>query len=287
VAARIDNPDSLDERQRHEVRELARVVEARDGQPPLSDQALTQLADRHARHLLAHDEDRLSGYAQLDGASLELLADPPSGLDDLLEAVEPDLPPQAQIWSHGRRAPLADVLAARGYVRGRVLHQLRRPLDAVVPEPAPPSGVTIRPFVRGQDEDAWLRVNAAAFATHAEQGSWTRTDLQAREDEPWFEPAGFLLADRAGAVVGFHWTKIHGDGAGEVYVLGIDPSEQGHGLGHVLLQAGLAHLARRGCPLVLLYVDESNTGAMALYRRAGFDSYDVDVQWHRPDTGPA
>jgi ribosomal protein S18 acetylase RimI-like enzyme len=30
---------------------------------------------------------------------------------------------------------------------------------------------------------------------------------------------------------------------------------------------------------VLLYVDGDNPGAIRLYERAGFGSYDLDVQW--------
>ena len=68
--------------------------------------------------------------------------------------------------------------------------------------------------------------------------------------EPWFDPAGFLLADRAGELLGYHWTKIHPDGLGEVYVLGIAPAAQGLGLGNALLVRGLRHLAGHGCPAV-------------------------------------
>ena len=97
--------------------------------------------------------------------------------------------------------------------------------------------------MRGADEDAWLAVNAAAFAGHSEQGRWTRADLLAREAEPWFDPAGFLLAERENVLLGFHWTKVHADGMGEVYVLGVDPAAHGLGLGSALLDPR-ARLAR-------------------------------------------
>ena len=161
---------------------------------------------------------------------------------------------------------------------------MRRQLEAAQLPPDPPltSDVTVRAFVPGVDDDAWLAVNAAAFATHAEQGKWTHADLAARLAEPWFDPAGFLLADRGGELLGYHWTKIHPDQLGEVYVLGVAPAAQGLGLGRALLVRGLRYLAERGCRAVLLYVDGDNAAAIALYERSGFSRDDVDVQWRGP-----
>ena len=273
-------PSTLDALTRADVHALTDAIEMRDGEPPLSDQALTQLASQRVVHATARGGHLLVGYAQLDGTSLELAGDA-AAIRALLDAVEARSPADLRVWSHGRRSPAAADLAARGYTRVRLLHQWRRDLAEPLPQPPVVADVTIRTFVPGQDDQAWLRVNAAAFATHAEQGRWTLGDLAAREAEPWFDPAGFFLAERAGELLGFHWTKIHADGAGEVYVLGIDPSAQGLKLGPALLLRGLAYLAGRGCDEVLLYVDDDNTAALSLYERLNFQSYDADSQWRR------
>jgi mycothiol synthase len=274
----------LDRNLQHAVRQLAMSLAARFGAPPLNDHALTQLPEKgpSLRHIVVDGPD-VVGYAQveLDGiVDAHVAADSPH-VATLLEATERLAAGRpVRVWAHGQHSPLGPELAGRGYHKTRVLWQLRRPLQGLTAA-NPPADVTIRAFIPGQDEAAWLAVNAAAFAVHPEQGRWTLHDLQLREAEPWFDPAGFLLADRAGELLGFHWTKIHGEGLGEVYVLGVSPHAQGMHLGRELLAAGLQHLADRGCAQVLLYVDDTNTAALRLYDSVGFHRYDLDVQYER------
>lgn len=271
----IDRPWRLSAGQVDEVHALAADLARHDGREPLSDQALTQLDSDRVEHALASTENRLIGYAQLDGDSLELAATP-DAIGPLLDAFADR---SVLVWTHGTRSPLVSALTHRGYARQRELWQLRRPLAERPNVPAAPDGIEIRAFAPGTDEAAWLRVNAAAFASHPEQGRWTAADVVAREHEPWFDPAGLLMAWRGDELVGFHWTKVHPDGAGEVYVLAVAPQAQGLRLGSVLLLAGLAHLFDRGVREMLLYVDGDNVGAMRLYEKYGFVRHDLDVQW--------
>jgi mycothiol synthase len=278
----VEPRSSLDAALLGEVRGLVAAVEARDGAPPLSDHALLELGHSGAGlvHLIASRGDTLAGYAQFDGTVAEV-ADGQGASSALLAALAEHASGQLLVWSHGKRSPVGAAAEACGYVRHRALWQLRRPI-AGVPDAPLPDGVTIRAFEPGKDEDAWLAVNAAAFAEHAEQGRWTRVDVEAREAEPWFDPAGFLLAEKAGTLLGFHWTKAHDDRLGEVYVLGVDPTAKGMRLGPALLSAGLDYLRGRGLDTVMLYVDESNETAMRLYERFGFERYDVDAQYLSP-----
>lgn len=189
------------------------------------------------------------------------------------------------VWAHGGHPGAARLAERYGAVLVRELRQMRRP-PAEVPEAALPSGVELRTFRPGQDDGAWLRLNALAFAHHPEQGAWTETDLAERIAEPWFDPEGFFLAVRDGELVGFHWTKVHPDGPGEVYVVGVAPEEQGGGLGRALTSVGLRHLfGDREVPEVLLYVDADNPAAVRVYERLGFAVHEVDLMYRVQDPG--
>lgn len=197
-------------------------------------------------------------------------------------------------WSHGNHEAAADLAASYGYRAIRELWRMRlvRQTHDTVESSTPlnrtaslPDGVRLRTFVPGQDEQAWLRANAAAFAHHPEQGAMTLADLRARMAESWFDPAGFFLAvDAAGTILGFHWTKIHAgregqDALGEVYVVGVTPAAQGAGLGKVLTSVGIDHLQRAGLRAIMLYVDADNEAAVALYRKLGFTKWDSDIMY--------
>ncbi|SFK36087.1 mycothiol synthase [Geodermatophilus ruber] len=250
-------------------------------------------------------DGELAGYARFEGgdgtgdAEAELVVAPEHRRRGLGRALLTRLeelagPRPLRTWAHGDLPGSAALASGAGYEQTRVLLQMRRDLTGVEPDPRPAlqEGVTVRTFRPGLDERAWLRANARAFASHPEQGSWTLEDLRLREAEPWFDPAGFFLAwrgdpDTGGTLLGSHWTKVHPPGdegpeaVGEIYVLGIDPDAQGLGLGRALTDVGLAHLRGQGLGSVLLYVDEDNTAAVALYERTGFSRHAVDVSWRR------
>ena len=281
---------------------LLSAATAADGVRPLSEEAELRL--RHGgppggHDILLQEEGSLVGYARLDDDTAELVVHPSVRrrgvggrlLDRVLE-VGGDR--ELSVWAHGDLPGSAALLGSRGFVRARVLLQMRRDLAGIDPDPRPelPSGVSVRPFRPGTDEDAWLRVNARAFVAHPEQGGWTPADLRLREAEPWFDPAGFLLAwrgdpDDGGRLLGSHWTKVHPPGdagddpVGEIYVLGVDPDAQGLRLGRALTDLGLAHLRGRGLDEVLLYVEEDNTAAVRLYESRGFRRFAVDVSWRK------
>jgi mycothiol synthase len=165
-------------------------------------------------------------------------------------------------------------------VSQRALYQLRRSLADPIPPRPVPDGVTLRTFVPGEDEDAVVRVNKRAFAWHPEQSRLDTSELTLLETQPWFDAKGFLLAvDQTDRLLGFHWTKMHPDGLGEVYVLAVDPAAQGNGFGSALTVAGLVYLRERGAPEAMLYVDSDNAAALNTYYKLGFSHHHTDIEF--------
>lgn len=284
-----------------------------DGHPPLSDQTRGMLArGRQAWWGLTRSEDgTVTGVAALAPVSdpagpvvLELVVDPTwrgHGLGAALaEAAatavrERGLEDRTSVWAHGMLPGSADLAARHGLRPVRELRRMRleRPALEAVPAPVPHDEVRVRAFDPERDAAAWLELNAEAFAHHPEQGGMTAADLADRMEQDWFDPAGFLLAERAGEgpdageLLGFHWTKVEaGPGSvGEVYVLGVSPRAQGMGLGRALTLAGLRHLEAVPVSAVDLYVDADNTAAVALYASLGFDVSAADVQYRADADG--
>jgi mycothiol synthase len=303
VTSPISDAASLSPATAEAVRKLARQSPDSADTPPLSEQALLRLqAGPPVRHLVyqqepyhqdgADQDPTLLGYAQLDPSdqahAVELVATDPLVAAELLEAAGRLVDPKGlRLWAHGRNSVAAQAAAQAGWQPVRTLLQLRRSLsDLELPEPPLPDGVSIRAFQPGPDDQAWLAVNARAFAEHPEQGRWSQADLDARIAASWFDPAGFLLAVRDGQLLGYHWTKVHTETPepmGEVYVLGVDPAAQGLKLGKALLAAGLRHLRDRELSTVLLYVEADNSTARGLYEGMGFTVFARDIQFAPAD----
>lgn len=293
-----------------EVQTLVADATAVDGTAPLSEHVLLHLrhgGDAQAAQLLARDGGELVAFAHLDvtdpvaGGAGELVVAPAhrrhglgaavvQALLDRVAQAESPAGPRLRLWAHGEHPGAVALAHALGFTQARVLWQMRRSLLAPLAEPRLPDGVRLRPFVVGVDEPEFLRVNNAAFAWHPEQGGWDLDQVKLREAEPWFDAQGFLLAvDADDRLLGFHWTKVHGDGGhghphepiGEVYVLGVDPSARGMHLGAALTLAGLRHLRERGLRQVMLYVEADNDSAVRVYTDLGFTRWDTDISFVR------
>ncbi|MFL6157414.1 MAG: mycothiol synthase [Marmoricola sp.] len=269
-----------------EVRRIAEACDAADGVITLNEQACLQLKYRGLREASLWLGD--GGFALLHGQILDLAVHPDArgaGVGTALATAALAGTSRVEAWSHSDHPAAATPAARLGIPRERELRIMSRPTALPLAEPVVPPGVRIRTFLPS-DEAALLEVNAHAFAHHPEQGHMTSEDFNERVNEAWFDPEGLFLAvsdDPADpSILGFHWTKVHRDENppyGEVYVVAANPKAAGRGLGTVLTNVGLRHLATQGIDEVILYVDGDNDPAIAVYDRQGFTTVRTEVQY--------
>lgn len=272
------------------LHDLFAACQLADGHAPVGEHTYLSLLSGETESSLAFVEegdDGIIGYLHLladrsdDGWTFETAVHPAHRTDERLthhaetamEVARARGGATLRAWLYGATWPTS--LAALGFRPERELRQMRVLLPLAPPE-YPPQ-LTITSFEEGRDEQEWLTLNNAAFAGHPENGSWDLEILSDRQAQPWWDPEGVVMAREAGRLVGFCWTKDHGDGLGEIYIIAVDPEQRRRGLGRALTLDGLARLHQRGCGRGMLYVDAANRGALALYESLGFTLHHVDV----------
>jgi len=127
------------------------------------------------------------------------------------------------------------------------------------------SDLTIRPY-REEDEAAvaalWREIFPAAPAHNVPEADiWRKLSVQ-REL--------FVVAELDGEVAGTVMAGFDGH-RGWVYYLAVSPRHRKHGIGKALMDRVEADLVAMGCPKLNLQVRADNIGAVAFYRKLGFD----------------
>ncbi|NNN19498.1 MAG: mycothiol synthase [Acidimicrobiaceae bacterium] len=286
----------LGERDISAIVELVKAAEAVDQHKALEDHAWIDLVQGGRKGVLglvakSHHSESAIAYAQISKGTtnswaIEYVIHPRVRSNteigiQLLQSALDEIKRQGGGHVHTWVAKPSDesdeITKAVGLVKGRELYQLRRPLP-IEPE-LQMEPIPTRPFVIGQDEQKWLKLNNDAFSWHPEQGDWDLATLQNREEQEWFDPHGFLLHEIDGTIAAFCWTKIHSDSEpsiGEIYVIAVDPKLRGRHLGKAMCLAGLDYMSSIGIEMAMLYVESSNTSANRLYENLGFKINHID-----------
>jgi ribosomal protein S18 acetylase RimI-like enzyme len=99
-----------------------------------------------------------------------------------------------------------------------------------------------------------------------------------------------LVADKAGAVVGYAYAGLEGTDymalrgpAGVLYDLVVDPAHRREGIGRMLLEAVAADLAARGAPRLVLSTAERNETAQRIFAAAGFRRTMIEMTLELPE----
>jgi mycothiol synthase len=258
------------------LEELIREIERLDGYHPLTEEAILALRAGSGEGFVATAGSEIVGFAHRRPAGervvIETAVHPscrPVQAHLVIQAATADLGGlSAQLWASDDET--LEAALELGFAERRAIVQLQRPLP-IAEDPRLPEGVDVRTFRLGEDEDAFLEVNNAAFADHPDNGGWDRAELAGRTGRPWFDPEGFFLAWEAGEPIGVCWTKRHRGDVGEIYVIGVHPRAHRRGLGRALTLIGFRYQHDvRGAATAMLYTEGSNDPALALYASLGF-----------------
>lgn len=295
-----------------EIHQLARAARAADGVSPFGEHKWLRLirGDDRCAALLLRSGEELVAAAHCDayhvgpwsGAcrlTAEIVVQPAfrgRGLGQRLLARALDLArdewaDHLHLWAYGN-LPTARHLAERfGFSPERVLLQYVMPQERLPLSAELPSNTRLRAFEPARDASTWLDLHNRVFAEHPEQGRWEPADLQARLEQPWFDARDLLLIEdtTTGQLIGFCWTKIPLDDSlpGEIYIVGVDPSARGRGLGRRLTRLGLAHIRSRTRGGATLFVESDNLTAIRMYESLGFEPHAQHVCYARRLEHPA
>ncbi len=294
--------ERLDPTTRAVITRIGERARVHDGHSPIGEHKFIRLVEGEPDTfgLVARVGETPAGYAQATRypahgplprrLAAEVLVDPDHRgrgigsalVDRLLASARDHGSARFDIWAHHADAASAGLATSYRMHVTRQLWQMATRLGQPAAHglaPAPRAEVRIRSFRTGIDERILIGLIRETFSEHPENAAFDAEDLAARAALPWFDPAAILIAeDAAGMPIGMHWMKHDAERQiGEVYILAVSPAAQGHGLGEMLLRAGLQQMRDRGIGLAILYVDAENDAAIALYRKAGFRFEHLDT----------
>jgi ribosomal-protein-alanine N-acetyltransferase len=134
------------------------------------------------------------------------------------------------------------------------------------------AGHAIRPIGPSAARDC-ARLHATSFAH-----PWSAAEFES------LLAAGNTIADGALAggsrLVGFALSR-HAAGEAEVLSIAVAKPERGKGIGRALMNNHLGRMAAAGVKRVFLEVEPGNAGAIALYRRLGFETVGERKSYYR------
>lgn len=219
----------------------------------------------------------------LVGAALQDTADSTAAFAQLvahcnhLATATCNSPLKSRLGIGPRLSYAANTVSALGYdLHETMLHLTLCDTGALTPSP----GKALQESPLSKENMAhYLELHNSAFA-HVPNGALTTAEelCQWLTDSPRAEHRALLTEN--GRPVAFYEVSTHGR-TGMIDAIGVAPVLQGSGYGACALGAAIARLKTEGAAEIDLLVMDSNTSALALYRKAGFADKDFYNRWYQ------
>jgi GNAT superfamily N-acetyltransferase len=165
--------------------------------------------------------------------------------------------------------PAQNILENAGYTLVRAFWRMAIDLKEQPAAPSWPEGITLQPFVPGQERAVFDAVEEA-FADHWGHVPREFTEWVERTRRASFDPTLWFLAMDHSEIAGVTLCSLRQDNTGWINTVAVRRPWRKLGLGAALLQAAFEEFYRRKISRLALGVDaQSLTGATRLYERAG------------------
>jgi len=196
-------------------------------------------------------------------------------------------------WGDSDVSGHTELAARRGYAVARYFFEMRRPIEAPIPDAPLPAGLEVRPVTPEQYRAIWA-ADVEAFRDHFEAAVRTEADFDRWFTAPGMDTTLWQVAWAGDEVAGSVLTSLDPE---ENERIGLKIAWLNHvsvrrpwrkqGVASGLIASTLRLLRHRDAEVAALGVDAENpTGALGVYEAMGFTRHKTGLMYRKPLTVP-
>lgn len=132
----------------------------------------------------------------------------------------------------------------------------------------------IREFVKGEDEEVWLKIRNESFKEYDDFRPSTMEDMEIWEKDPGFDPVGMFVAEWNGEPVGrvqAYVDRERKDKKGYLRSLGVVPEFRRRGIGRRLAEKAIESLKERDIETIQCWIRDDKPNVKHLFESLGFE----------------
>lgn len=149
----------------------------------------------------------------------------------------------------------------------------------------------IREFIKGEDEEVWLRIRNEAFKEYDDFRPSTMEDMEIWQKDPGFDPVGMFIAELNNQPVGrvqAHVDKQRTEKKGVIRGLGVVPQFRRRGIGRELVRKAIESLRERAMETAQAVMRDDALACKHIFESMEFKLVRIFSTMRRPlDTVPS